>query len=112
MRTVDLFSGIGGFTWGLRGITTTVAYCELDEHACTILQDRMKMGDLPLAPVCNDVKDLTKKWLKKNNVGTVDMLTAGFPQQARFDNGSVCVPGIQFYGITRGLQSQGLLSLR
>ena len=77
MRSLDLFSGVGGFTHGLRDVCTPVAYCEIDPHATRILRERMADGRLPTAPVCPDVSSLDAQQL-----GAVDIILAGFPCQS------------------------------
>lgn len=79
LRSLDLFSGIGGFTWGLRDICSPVAYCEIDPTATHILQQRMSNGQLPHAPICPDVSRLDKDSLAGR--GNVDIILAGFPCQ-------------------------------
>ena len=76
LRSLDLFSGVGGFTLGLRDVCTPVAYCEIDPHATRILRERMADGRLPTAPICPDVASLDAPQL-----GSVDIILAGFPCQ-------------------------------
>ena len=77
---LDVFSGIGGITHALRGIAHTVAYCERNQHACAILTANMGRGALPSAPICDDVRALSRAWLRQHGVAPkVDLVTAGFP---------------------------------
>ena len=55
MRTIDLFSGIGGNSYALHDLCKTVAYCELKEDCHAILNTRMKAGDIDTAPIWPDV---------------------------------------------------------
>jgi DNA (cytosine-5)-methyltransferase 1 len=76
MRTLDLFSGIAGNTLALHGISNTIAYCEADFHARSVLLSRMADGLIPTAPIFPDVNTL-----KGSDVGEVDMIVGGFPCQ-------------------------------
>ena len=80
LKSIDLFSGIGGITHALRGIAQPVAYCEIDEHAQAVLRKNMRRGNLPEAPICDDVRSLDRKWLRKH-VGSskADIIVGGFP---------------------------------
>lgn len=74
LRTLDLFSGIGGFTVAgeLAGGYETVAFCELDTNCHAVL--RKHWPDIPI------FDDVTK--LKADDIdGTVDVITGGFPCQ-------------------------------
>lgn len=79
LRSIDLFSGIGGLSLALEGVARPVAYCDIEASARGVLRDRMKRGELPEAPVCEDIKDLTVEWLLANGKSTVDAVVAGFP---------------------------------
>ena len=69
LRALDLFSGIGGITYGLRGIVTPVAYVEKDKDAREFLIQKY-----PDTPVFDDVCTFdATEW--KN----VDIITAGWP---------------------------------
>lgn len=80
LRTLDLFSGIGGFTFALKGLkgTSTVAYCEIDENCRNILKTRMSHGDIHSAPIMADIQ-----LLKGDDLHQLEpnMITAGFPCQ-------------------------------
>jgi DNA-cytosine methyltransferase len=80
-RSLDLFSGIGGITHGLRGLCHPVAYCDIELHAREVIRARIKSRDLPRAPICEDVRLMGKEWLAKNRVNPkdVDIIVAGFP---------------------------------
>lgn len=70
LRALDLFSGIGGITYGLRGIVTPVAYVEKNKDAREFLQKKH-----PNVPVFDDVCTFdATKWR-----GKVDIITAGWP---------------------------------
>jgi site-specific DNA-cytosine methylase len=75
LRTLDLFSGIGGFSFALHPICRTVAYCECDEQAVACLTGAMMSGYIDRAPVFPDVRTLDASKLR----GKLDVITAGFP---------------------------------
>lgn len=75
LRSLDLFSGIGGITHALRGLAKPVMYCEKDPDARRVVDVLIKRGRLPAAPVADDVRKLTAVTLKNK----VDIIVAGFP---------------------------------
>lgn len=82
MDSIDLFSGIGGIAWALRGIASPKLYCDVDPVAQRILKRNMKKGRLVPAPICPDVRQLdATQWerYKLGAPGSLDLLTAGFP---------------------------------
>jgi DNA (cytosine-5)-methyltransferase 1 len=84
MRTLDLFSGIGGITLALHGVGETVAYCEIDPFATRVLRGRMDDGRLPTAPICDDVQRLDADWIReRTGAAGVDAIVGGFPCQVR-----------------------------
>jgi DNA (cytosine-5)-methyltransferase 1 len=76
MYGLDLFSGIGGITKALEGYITPIAYCERDRYAIGVLLSRMHSGDIPTAPVWDDVLTLHGAMLPH-----VDIICGGFPCQ-------------------------------
>lgn len=76
LKTLDLFSGAGGFALALKDFAKPVAYCEIDKIAIGVLENRMKDGFLPTAPIHGDI---TK--LNASDLPHVDLITAGFPCQ-------------------------------
>ncbi len=77
MRSLDLFSGIGGITHALRGLgIDPVLYVEIEKNAKDVLNARMKSGDLPEAPIHNDVRTLTAQDVGQEGI---DIIVAGFP---------------------------------
>ena len=73
---LDLFSGIGGFSYALKSVIKTVAYCEIDPVCRDVLQERMRSGDICKAPIFEDVKTVVNQTFKSPT-----MITAGFPCQ-------------------------------
>lgn len=76
MYGLDLFSGIGGITKALKGYVEPVAYCENDRYAQATLLSRMAKGDIPLAPIWDDVTTLRGTMLPP-----VEIVYGGFPCQ-------------------------------
>ena len=74
---MDLFSGIGGFSFALREITDTVAYCEIDTRCQEVILKNIKVGRLDDAPIFSDVTRLSSGDLERRPW----MITAGFPCQ-------------------------------
>ena len=77
MRALDLFSGIGAFALALEGFVETAAFCELDPDARRVLEDRMREGRLPAAPVFEDVRTLTARELPRG----INAIVGGWPCQ-------------------------------
>ena len=77
MKVLDLFSGIGGFSLGLEAAgMETVAFCEIEKYPCKVLAKNW-----PNIPTYNDVRELTYDRLKKDGIGTIDVICGGFPCQ-------------------------------
>lgn len=74
---LDLFSGVGGNTLGLRKWVKTIAYCEKDPYAQSILLSRMGDGSVDVAPIWDDVTTLSGDMF---NV-PIDIIIGGFPCQ-------------------------------
>ena len=91
LKSLDLFSGVGGITHALRGLARPVAYCEKDPACQRVLRKLMKAGKVPTAPLHDDVAKLTAA-----NVGKVDAIVAGFP----------CI-GFSACGLKLGLDNPG-----
>jgi len=77
LRSLDLFTGIGGFARGLHGIARPVAMCDLDADAREVLRCRMSERRLPLCPVFDDVRALKASDLPQS----VDLVVGGWPCQ-------------------------------
>lgn len=76
MNGLDLFSGIGGISKALKPWVRTVAYCEQDRFAQSVLLSRMSEGKLCKAPIWDDVQTLRGEMLPP-----VDIIFGGFPCQ-------------------------------
>ena len=75
LTALDLFSGYGGISYGLRDYIKPIAYCEIDNYARAILASRISEGELPFAPILRDVRSLRGK------SGVADIIVGGFPCQ-------------------------------
>lgn len=73
LKLLDLFSGIGGFSLAASwtGAIETIAFCEIEPFCQKVLKKHWP--NVPIFP------DITK--LRGDEVGTVDILTGGFPCQ-------------------------------
>lgn len=91
LRSLDLFSGIGGLTLALEGGASPIAYCEAWDTARAILTRNMQQGRLPAAPVFPDVRHMSRSSL--GVFADVDLVAAGFP----------CV-GFSATGLKQGLE--------
>ena len=78
LKTLDLFSGIGGFSLGLErtGGFNTVAFCEIDPFCRKVLAKHW-----PEVPCYEDVRSLTADTLARDGIGPVDVICGGFPCQ-------------------------------
>ena len=82
LRTLDLFSGIGGFTLGLdsTGYFETVAFCEIEAFPCKVLNKHW-----PEVPIYNDVKELSYEKLQADGIISrrrgIDVICGGYPCQ-------------------------------
>jgi len=74
LKTLDLFSGIGGFALALKPFSKIVGYCEIDDYCRKVLSARMVTGDIDTAPIFSDVTTLDMQVISKLRPV---MLTAG-----------------------------------
>lgn len=77
LNGLDLFSGIGGGALALAGYVRIVAYCEIERAAQAMLLTRMAAGDIPTAPIWDDVSTLRGSDIPHR----IDIITGGFPCQ-------------------------------
>lgn len=75
LKSLDLFSGIGGFARGLRFISDTVAFCDLSVRSCAVLATNKALKGVPIIP---DVTKIDKSVLQELSP---NMITGGFPCQ-------------------------------
>lgn len=73
LKHLDLFSGIGGFSLGLErtGGFETVGFCDSDKKTHLVLKKHW-----PTVPIYDDVSTL-----KGSDLGTIEIITGGFPCQ-------------------------------
>ena len=77
MKVLDLFSGIGGFSYGLEKLGfKTVAFCEIDKFCKLLLQKHWKG-----IKIYDDVKEITKRQLEADGIELPEVITGGFPCQ-------------------------------
>ena len=77
MKTLDLFSGIGGFSVGLeRAGFKTVAFCEIDKYCQLVLKKHWK--DIKVYP---DVREITRQQYEQDGCELPEVITGGFPCQ-------------------------------
>ena len=78
MNHLDLFSGIGGFSLGMEatGGFKTVAFCEIEEYPRKVLRKHW-----PDVKQYEDIKKLTYETLRSDGIGSVDIITGGYPCQ-------------------------------
>ena len=83
LKSLDLFSGVGGITRALEGIAEPKGYCEIKPESQRVLLARMRDGGLPEAPIFDDVTKLTlANPLVAHKMGThIDLLACGWPCQ-------------------------------
>jgi DNA (cytosine-5)-methyltransferase 1 len=101
LKTLDLFSGIGGFSLGLErtGGFETVAFCEIEEFPRRVLAKHW-----PEVPCYHDVRELSAERLAADGI-SVDGICGGFPcQDASVANTSGDRAGID--GARTGLWSE------
>ena len=76
LKVLDLFSGIGGFSYAseqLVGGFETVAFCEIDKFCQKVLKK-----NFPNVPIYDDVKELQNETARFRGV---DIVCGGFPCQ-------------------------------
>lgn len=80
LASLDLFSGIGGFSLAFRGVFKTVTYCEIDPQCRRVLENAMHRGFIDTAPIFEDVQQLAPHNIPWGGRG-IRVITAGFPCQ-------------------------------
>lgn len=77
LKELSLFTGIGGFSYSLRGVLQPILYCEIDPFCQKVLRKNMQRKNIGEAPIVSDVQSITKRSVPEQP----DILTAGFPCQ-------------------------------
>src|SRR5690606_467020 len=73
---LDLFTGIGGLTLALQDWVTPIAYCEREPYVVAWLLESQRIGKIPTAPICTDIRELRGDMCRG-----VDIIYGGFPCQ-------------------------------
>lgn len=76
LNGLDLFTGIGGITIALKEWVLPIAYCEIDAYCQSVLLQRMQKGELPKAPIWDNIQTLSAPELPE-----IDIVYGGFPCQ-------------------------------
>lgn len=77
INAIDLFSGIGGFSYAFHGFINTVLYCDISESCRKVLSLSIKKKYIDDAPISKDVRCVSI-----DDVPILpDMIFAGFPCQ-------------------------------
>lgn len=79
LRSIDLFSGIGGMALALHGIATPLVYCDIAPRAQDTLKRLMARKLLPAAPVLGDVRLVSARKLPPLADHEDAVIVAGFP---------------------------------
>lgn len=77
LNNIDLFSGIGGFSYAMHDKIRTIAYCDINPICRDTLRSIMEKGMIDTAPIHDDVCNLTRS----SFIETPHMITGGFPCQ-------------------------------
>lgn len=77
LNGLDLFSGIGGMSLGLKEWVRPIAYCEIDPYCQGVLLSRMAKRELSKAPIYEDICGLTGLEF----AGDIHIIYGGFPCQ-------------------------------
>jgi len=87
LNSIDLFSGIGGFTIALAGWAEPIVYCDNDPTVISTLQSLIQRKKLTAAPILTDVRDLAQI-VQTVNSSKIDLITSGFPCTGFSSSGS------------------------
>jgi len=79
MRTLSLFSGIGGLDFALQRWCKTICYCEIDPYAIGVLTKNMVQGTLDVAPIWDNIKTFRQTEIKEFH--PIECIHGGFPCQ-------------------------------
>lgn len=96
LNGLSLFSGIGGLDVALSEWVRPITYCEIDPYCQSILLSRMQEGNLPKAPIWDDITTLRDALFDSGLIYTpIDIVYGGFPCQ-----------DISFAGNGKGLEGK------
>jgi site-specific DNA-cytosine methylase len=76
LKSMDLFSGIGGMSLALHGVAEPILYCDILPEAQKVIESNIGKGNLPRAPVIDDVR---KVRMLPANKYRPDLICGGFP---------------------------------
>lgn len=76
LKSLDLFSGIGGITLALQGIAKPIGYCDWAPESRQVIERLQARKLLPKAPVYDDVRTLSGADMLP---ARPDMIVGGFP---------------------------------
>jgi DNA-cytosine methyltransferase len=77
LKSYDVFTGVGGLTWALRGLAVPLLYCEKDDKCRQVLQVLMnEKGLLPKALIHDDIQTLQ---VQQDHKEDIDMIVGGWP---------------------------------
>lgn len=79
LKSLDLFSGLGGFSYSFQDLVKPVAYCEIEPGCHKILQTNMARGWLHSAPIIDDIRKIGVGG--EHDVPDFDIIFAGVPCQ-------------------------------
>lgn len=83
-NSMDLFSGLGGNAFAFKSFAKPLLYCEISKDAQQVLRAVMARGDVPVAPVHDDVRTLANTELYKAAKAREDaplLVSASWPCQ-------------------------------
>ena len=81
INNIDLFSGIGGFSYALHGHVRTIMYSDISDLCKTTLESLMRRGLIDTAPIVGDIRNISAASIIKQTQCLPNMITAGFPCQ-------------------------------
>lgn len=66
IKSLDAFTGLGGMTHALSHIVDPICYCDSAQESQNVLQKLMIDNKIPQRPICPNITQLEKKWIKNN----------------------------------------------
>lgn len=80
LHALDLFSGIGGFSYAFHGYIKTVLYSDISQDCRNTLRAIMERGHIDTAPINDDIHTITPELISTLE-HKPDVIFAGFPCQ-------------------------------